>query len=71
MKEFLFDFPLWASVRVRGENASDAEAKLRMVMDCATVSAGADPDTGEPIVFEATLAPDEEVDLIEVDGAVV
>lgn len=64
-EEYAFDVKLMATIRIKAQSQSEAEATIRETLDAASCNAGAWPD-GSPVLFEAST--DGCLDLVEVDG---
>lgn len=64
-REFAFDVPLTAAIRVKAASLEDALDMLNSALDSASCNAGAWPN-GDPILFEASTSSDPA--LFEVDG---
>lgn len=63
--EYLFDLRLFASIRLRAKSIREARAMLFTSLECATAKLGACPD-GSPILAE--VSPDDDADVMEIDG---
>ena len=65
--EYGFDVMLKAAIRVRASSPDQAIAMLHSALDSADCNAGAWPN-GDPVLFEASTAPDTAPVLYSIDG---
>lgn len=65
--EYGFDVMLKAAIRVRASSPDQAIAMLHSVLESADCNAGAWPN-GDPVLFEASTAPDTAPVLYSIDG---